>query len=76
MVFINWVIINGEEKIGVIIMYMDEGLDIGDMILKIEVNFDENIIVGEFYDKMMNIGVEILKEILRLIEEGNVLREV
>ena len=30
---INWVIINGEEKTGVTTMYMDEGLDTGDMIL-------------------------------------------
>lgn len=40
---INWVIINGEEKTGVTTMYMDEGLDTGDMILKTEVNLDENI---------------------------------
>ena len=34
---INWVIINGEEKTGVTTMYMDEGLDTGDMILKKEI---------------------------------------
>ncbi|EJA6664488.1 TPA: methionyl-tRNA formyltransferase [Clostridioides difficile] len=73
---INWVIINGEEKTGVTTMYMDEGLDTGDMILKTEVNLDENITAGELHDKMMNIGAETLKETLRLIEEGNVPREV
>ncbi|MDB3816946.1 methionyl-tRNA formyltransferase [Clostridioides difficile] len=73
---INWVIINGEEKTGVTTMYMDEGLDTGDMILKTEVNLDENITAGELHDKMMNIGAETLKETLRLIEEGNASREV
>ncbi|HFL2520607.1 TPA: methionyl-tRNA formyltransferase [Clostridioides difficile] len=73
---INWVIINGEEKTGVTTMYMDEGLDTGDMILKTEVNLDENITSGELHDKMMNIGAETLKETLRLIEEGNAPREV
>lgn len=73
---INWVIINGEEKTGVTTMYMDEGLDTGDMILKTEVNLDENITAGELHDKMMNIGSETLKETLRLIEEGNAPREV
>ncbi|HBF2562890.1 TPA: methionyl-tRNA formyltransferase [Clostridioides difficile] len=73
---INWVIINGEEKTGVTTMYMDEGLDTGDMILKTKVNLDENITAGELHDKMMNIGAETLKETLRLIEEGNAPREV
>lgn len=73
---INWVIINGEEKTGVTTMYMDEGLDTGDMILKTEVNLDENITAGELHDKMMNIGAETLKETLKLIEEGTAPREV
>ncbi|MCC0635561.1 MULTISPECIES: methionyl-tRNA formyltransferase [unclassified Clostridioides] len=73
---INWVIINGEEKTGVTTMYMDEGLDTGDMILKTEVNLDENITAGELHDKMMNIGAETLKETLKLIEAGTAPREV
>lgn len=73
---INWVIINGEQKTGVTTMYMDEGLDTGDMILKTEVNLDENITAGELHDKMMNIGAETLKETLKLIEEGTAPREV
>lgn len=73
---INWVIINGEEKTGVTTMYMDEGLDTGDMILKTEVALDENITAGELHDKMMNIGAETLKETLELIEKGTAPREV
>ena len=34
---IQWAIINGDEKTGVCIMYLDEGMDSGDIILKKEV---------------------------------------
>lgn len=67
---INWVIINGEEKTGVTTMYMDEGLDTGDMILTSEFDLDDNITAGELHDKMMEIGSETLKDTLNLIEQG------
>ncbi|RDY28670.1 methionyl-tRNA formyltransferase [Romboutsia weinsteinii] len=67
---INWVIINGEEKTGVTTMYMDEGLDTGDMILISEFDLDNEITAGELHDKMKEIGAETLKETLDLIEKG------
>lgn len=67
---INWVIINGEEKTGVTTMYMDEGLDTGDMILTSEFDLDNEITAGELHDKMKEIGAETLKETLELIEKG------
>lgn len=68
---INWVIINGEEKTGVTTMYMDEGLDTGDMILTKEFKLDDKITAGELHDKMMIEGAEVLKETMDLIAEGN-----
>ncbi|MGL5642744.1 MAG: methionyl-tRNA formyltransferase, partial [Paraclostridium sp.] len=53
---LNWVIINGEEKTGVTTMYMDVGLDTGDMILKSEILLDDEITAGELHDKMMIDG--------------------
>ena len=44
---INWVIINGEEKTGVSTMFMDEGLDTGDVILQSEFALDDEITAGE-----------------------------
>lgn len=67
---INWVIINGEEKTGVTTMYMDEGLDTGDMILTSEFDLDNEITAGELHDKMMEIGAQTLKETIDLIEKG------
>jgi methionyl-tRNA formyltransferase len=72
---INWAIINGETKTGVTTMYMDEGLDTGDMILKTEFNLDDEITAGELHDQMMEIGSQTLKETLDLIEKGCAPRE-
>lgn len=67
---INWVIINGEEKTGVTTMYMDEGLDTGDMILTEEFDLDDEITAGELHDKMKDRGAEVLIETLKQIEKG------
>ena len=67
---INWVIINGEEKTGVTTMYMDEGLDTGDIILSEEFDLDDNITAGELHDKMKVVGAKLLVKTLDLIEKG------
>lgn len=72
---LNWVIINGEEKTGVTTMYMDVGLDTGDMILKSEIPLDDEITAGELHDKMMIDGADVLKETIELIAQGKAPRE-
>ena len=67
---INWVIIHGEEKTGVSTMFMDEGLDSGDVILQSEFKLDDEITAGELHDKMTVEGSELLCETLDLIKEG------
>lgn len=72
---LNWVIINGEEKTGVTTMYMDEGLDTGDMILKSEIPLNDEITAGELHDKMMIDGAQVLKETIDLIVKDKAPRE-
>lgn len=67
---INWVIINGEDKTGVTTMYMDEGLDTGDMILTSEFELNDEITAGELHDIMKVEGAKVLKETIDLIEKG------
>ena len=67
---INWVIINGEEKTGVTTMYMDEGLDTGDIILQSEFALSDEITAGELHDIMMEQGGDILIETIDKIEKG------
>ena len=53
---IQWSVINGEPVTGVTTMYMGEGLDTGDMILKKETPIGENETYGELHDRLKEIG--------------------
>ena len=72
---INWCIINGEKQSGITTMYMNEGLDTGDMILKSAVEINNEMTVGELHDKLAVLGGEILVETLGKIALGIAPRE-
>ena len=67
---INWVIINGEQKTGVTTMYMNEGLDTGDIILQSEFALSDEITAGELHDIMMEQGGELLVETIDKIKNN------
>lgn len=67
---IHRVIINGETKTGITTMYMEEGWDTGDMILKTEVGIGPEMTVGELHDCLAQVGSQLLVETLRQIEAG------
>lgn len=49
----NWAIINGEEKIGLSVHFMEPGcLDSGDIVVKEFVNIQKDTTVGEIYEQM------------------------
>ena len=72
---INWVIIDGEEKTGVTIMHMDEGIDTGDIILKVEVPIEKKETAGTLHDKLAATGSKALLEALEQIKAGTAKRE-
>ena len=72
---IQWAVINGEKTTGITTMYMDIGMDTGDMILKQEVEIGENETTGELWDRLKVIGGKLLVETLKQIENGTVKRE-
>ena len=61
---IHRAIMNGEEKTGITIMYMDPGMDTGDIIKSKEVKISDNMTVGELHDVLSEMGKELLLEIL------------
>lgn len=67
---IQWAVINGDKTTGITTMYMDEGMDTGDMILKKEVQIGENETTGELWDKLSKIGGELLVETLEKLQNG------
>lgn len=71
---IQWAVLNGDKKTGITTMYMDEGMDTGDMILKQEVEIGEDETTGELWNKLSIIGGELLTKTLEKIEDGTVPR--
>ena len=69
---IQWSIIDGEEMTGVTIMYMEKGLDTGDMLLKKEIPIEPDETYGTLHDKMAPIGAQALIEVLDMLEKGTV----
>ena len=72
---IQWAVLNGDKKTGITTMYMDIGMDTGDMILKEEVEIGENETTGELWDRLSIIGGKLLVKTLELIEKGEAPRE-
>ena len=67
---INAAVINGERESGVTIMYLDKGMDSGDMILQESVSIGEDMTAGQLYDELCRLGTELLLQALPLIEAG------
>ncbi len=72
---IQWAVLNGDKVTGITTMYMAEGMDTGDMILKEEVEIGENETTGELWDRMANVGAKLLVDTVKLIEAGKAPRE-
>ena len=66
---IQWSIINGEEVTGVTTMQMNEGLDTGDMIQKVEVPITEEETGESLHDKLAEAGAKLCVETLKAIED-------
>ena len=67
---IHRAIINGGQLTGVTTMYMDEGLDTGDMILRRESPIGPADTVGDLHDRLAVIGADLLVETLGLVAGG------
>ena len=72
---IQWSIINGDRVTGVTIMYMEKGLDSGDMIIKEEIIISDDDTYGTLGEKMSEVGADLLIKALELIELGMAERE-
>ncbi len=53
---IQWAVINGDKTTGVTTMFMDEGMDTGDILLKEETVISDNETTGELWEKLSKIG--------------------
>lgn len=71
---IQWAIINGDKLTGITVMFMDEGMDTGDIILMKEIEIDQNVNSQELHDSLAPLGAEALIEAVRSLESGTIKR--
>ncbi len=71
---IQWSVINGEKVTGITTMYMDKGLDTGDILLVEKTEIGANETSGELYDRLSEMGSKLIVKTIKEIEKGNVNR--
>ena len=72
---IQWAILNGDTTTGVTTIYMDEGMDSGDIILKETVEIKEDETTGELWERLSKVGAKLLVETISEIEDGTAPRQ-
>ena len=70
---INRCIMNGEEKSGISLMYMSEGLDQGDIIEQREIIIEPHFDAGILHDMLSNLGGEMIVSAINKIKNGETL---
>lgn len=73
---IQMAVINGDEETGVTTMFMDAGMDTGDMILSEKVKIGDDETTGELWDRLSKIGARLLVKTLEKIEKETNNKEI
>ncbi len=60
----------GDRETGITVMYMDEGLDTGDVLLRRTIDITPTDTGGSLHDRLANVAPEALLESLELLEKG------
>lgn len=71
---IEWAIIDGENITGVTTMYMEKGLDTGDIIEKAEVKIEDTDTGLSLREKLAEKGAELILTTLKALEDGTATR--
>lgn len=71
---IQWSVINGDEETGVTIMYMDEGIDTGDIIRVAPAKIGPEETSDELFERITRLGADTLVEAIEEIHNGTATR--
>ncbi len=71
---IQWAVINGEEQTGVCTMFMDKGLDTGDVLLTRVTDIASDDTAESLFDRLAPMGADVLVETLEKLESGEIQR--
>ena len=72
---INKAIMDGETETGITTMYMDIGLDTGDMLVKKSLPIGPDETAGQLHDRLALLGRRTMEETLQLLCTGKLQRE-
>lgn len=64
---IQWAVLNGDHTTGITTMFMDAGMDTGDMILRVETPIDYEETTGQLWSRMAKLGANLLIETMNRI---------
>ena len=67
---IQWAVLNGDETTGVSTMYLAKEMDAGDVIFSEDTPIGEQETAGELFDRLAQMGAELLVKTLDAIEAG------
>lgn len=67
---IQQAVLDGEEKSGVTIMQMEDGIDTGDILYQKEIMLDSKETGASLFDKLSELGAQAIVEALPLLEAG------
>jgi len=65
---IHWAIINGEEKTGCTVFFLDEKVDTGNIILQKSLPIGKNETTGQLYERLRQMGAALLLSSINKIE--------
>ena len=67
---IQWSVLSGDQQAGVTTMYLAEGMDTGDMILRRSTPVGPQETSGQLYERLAELGAQLLGETVELIAQG------
>ncbi len=72
---IQWALINGDSKTGITTMFMDEGMDTGDILLMREIDIPHDMNAQQLFDRLKVLGAEVLIETIDALQNGKLTRK-
>ena len=72
---IQQAVLDGKKETGVTAMYMDEGIDTGDMLMKAVLPVGENETADELHDRLSLAGAELIVKVVHAAQDGTLVRE-
>jgi methionyl-tRNA formyltransferase len=69
---IQWSILQGDRKVGVTIIKMDEGMDTGDILLKTDLEPSPDETAGTLFEKLAELGGKTLLKAVEGLKDGTI----